>query len=297
MTRDDVLWKRVLRRVWAVQLRVGPNDTRQVRVRHAALTSPRPAAVDALLETAPTDRHRDWVLRAAAAGAADATLVVFADRISGMGARELARALDPLSQPRGALRQQSATTCGSASLVVARMLTDPVYALLLLDGFDARTGEVVGGDVGRRFAGQEQQVKGRTNGIRGATGRLALPWPHRLGTPPWGAREEMDAWAGVAGTRHRVLRIDSDSAESRMAAWRLVVAAVQGGHPCPVYVGDAAVPRHVVLALGTSGDSLTIYEPSAGGPATVARSDLVDGRVDIAGWNRPWAVVIPSNED
>jgi len=296
MTRDDVLWKRGLRRVWALQLRVRPKDTRRVRVRQAASTSPRPAAADPLLEAAPTDRHRAWLRAAAASGAPPATLAAFAARTARLRPHELRRALDPFSQPRGALRQQSSTTCGSASLVVARMLNDPVYALLVLDGYDAGTGDVADGDLRTRFAEQEREVKRRTNDHRDGSGGLTVPWPHRLGTPPWGARQEMDGRAGVPGTTHRVLVIDSDGVSSRGRAFAAVTAAVRRGHVCPLFVGDGAVPRHVVLAVGSRDGLLNLYDPAMGGPATVRQDDFVTGAIDVAGWKRPWAAVIPATE-
>lgn len=321
---DDDLWQRALRRVWAAQARrirrdapitpiappvaaLGPlaaeppgsgvrwplaGDTAN-RAR-AALDTASPqdrARIDALQDGAVSTRHRAWVQAALAGGADVATLATFAARITDTPARRLASGLDPLHQPVGVLRQQTSTTCGSASLVVARMLTDPVYAMWVLDGYDARTAQPVAGDVRSRFRDQEQSVMRRTNGVRTAAGGLQLPWPRALGTPPWGAAAQMSA--GAVGTRYRVRAIDSDSPRDRARAWDALAACAHRGRPAPLYVGDGAVPRHVVLVVGRRGDALTIFDPALGSPRTVDRQHFVAGPIQVAGWHRPWAAVVP----
>ena len=81
--------------------------------------------------------------------------------------------------------QQTSTTCGSASLTVARMLANPAFAQWVRDGIrkDARDGDVPDdGTEAQRFAAYEQVVASRTN----AAGRR--------GSPP--------AAAVAAGPRH-----------------------------------------------------------------------------------------------
>lgn len=194
--------------------------------------------------------------------------------------------LDPL---RHRLRQRSPTTCGSACLLVARMLADAGYAGWLLQGSDERTGAVSGEPVEERFAAAERTVKDRTNAVVGPVGPQ-LPWPHRFGTPPWGAANEMTR---VTGRRYRARYLDPDSPASRRAAYDAVDRVVATGGTAPVFVGNAAIPRHVVLAVGRDGDGLRLYEPASGNVVRLARDAWVGGGFRLAGWTVPWAVVVP----
>jgi hypothetical protein len=81
----------------------------------------------------------------------------------------------------------------------------------------------------------------------------------------------------------------------RSTTFERLVAAVAEGRPVPVYVGNARLPRHVVLAVHSPGpDALRVYEPSRGLPVVVTRDRFVTGRLALAGWDRPWFVVEPA---
>ncbi len=180
------------------------------------------------------------------------------------------------------LVQSTTTTCGSATLVVARMLADEAYLLQVLKGPGAR----------ERFAAQEQVIKRSTNGLRGPAGSLQLPWPSALGTPPWGTASAMTRLFGPR-LRYRVRAVDSDSRPERLAAFGSLASTVAAGNPAVLYVGDDLTPRHVTLALSVDDDGLRIYDPAVGRLVTVARSAFEAGRVGVAGWQRVWAVVEP----
>ena len=193
---------------------------------------------------------------------------------------------DPLAYH---LRQRTQTTCGSASLLVARALADPTYATWLLDGVDARTGAVSEEPVPVRFAAAEQTVKDRTNALLGPTG-LQLPWPHALGTAPWAAAHEMTR---ITGIRYRARYVGPDSPAAREAAYDAVDRTVAAGRTAPMFVGDRAVPRHVVLAVGRDDDALRLYEPASGDVVRLARTQYIGGGFVVAGWTVPWVVVVP----
>ena len=93
--------------------------------------------------------------------------------------------------------QQSQVTCGAACLTIARMLVDPAFAAWILTGDGPRAGLPNAADAGARFAAYERVVMRRTNGLWGAGGRPNVPWPRALGTPPWGAKRELEH--GAAG--------------------------------------------------------------------------------------------------
>ena len=194
-------------------------------------------------------------------------------------------------------RQQSPTTCGSASLTVARMLADPWFARWIRLGLARDAGEdaepVPALDVtaSERFAAYEQVVVGRTNGLFGGAGRLQLPWPRALGTPPWGARHELELGASDPGADYRTSWTRFRGPEHRAATYRVLRERAGEGRPALLYVGSLWLPRHVVLVLSGRGAALDVYEPASGQVLSVTKDRFVAGRVGLAGWNLPWAVI------
>lgn len=165
-------------------------------------------------------------------------------------------------------RQPDRRSCGASVLVMARMLAEPDYARWVRGADDPEA----------RFSDEVLRTHRRTNRVLDARGRPQLPWPRALGTQPWALERELPG-------RQRV-RVVSD----RGRAWDQVVHA---DRPVPVYVGSGLLPRHVVLVTGRdSDDRVRVYEPSAGGTVRVARAAFVRGELDLAGWHRPWFVIL-----
>jgi hypothetical protein len=185
---------------------------------------------------------------------------------------------------------------------------DPALALWLATGDLVRTGrppELVGAPPARlatlaqstpdaRFAPVQRVVKRRTN----ARALLGLAWPAAAGTPPWGAARE----ARFAGLAFGHVLLDDTDRLAQSTALDAVGAAVDRGVPVPLYSGGdlrggpaAAVPRHLVLAVGRRGDRLRLWEPGAGRTFTVARELLLDppGPLPaLGGWTHlVWAVL------
>src|SRR6478736_4301527 len=117
------------------------------------------------------------------------------------------------------LVQPDRTTCGSACLVVARMVGDRDYARWL------ETGEA---------AGRTRDPRPRRRRFAGA---LQVAWPRSLGTAPWALAHELTVTGGTSapGTRHRVLAV---SPRRRGEAYDDVVGAAGLGHAVPLYVGN-----------------------------------------------------------
>lgn len=256
--------------------------------RYAELGAGAREAVDQVLADAPSPEHRAWVVATLATGAPLETLTNFARHIADLPPSELATVLDPTTVE---LAQQSSTTCGSASLAVARMLNDPVYALKVLGGYDSVNGAEDSSDVTDRFAAAELETKARTNDSIGTDGEWVASWPDALGTSPWGAAEEMNGVGG--GEAYGVALVDSGSGADRQTAYDALERAALDGRPAPLYVGDGTSPRHVVLVVAAGDDALQVYEPGSGLTVTVSEHDFVRGDVDLGGWDRPWAVVTP----
>ena len=191
--------------------------------------------------------------------------------------------------------QQTSTTCGSASLTVARMLADPAFAQWVRDGIrrDARDGEVAdAGTPTSRFAAAEQVVASRTNAALVAGGGLQLPWPRALGTPPWGARRELEHGGAAPGVRYRVEWVRARRRDGLARAYAALRTRVRPGAPALLYVGNAWAPRHVVLVLAPTGQSgLDVYEPSVGRVVDLREAAFAGRRLALGGWNVPWAAV------
>ena len=173
---------------------------------------------------------------------------------------------------RGPLVQPDQRSCGAATLVVARMLLDPGYRAVV------RTPD--------SFRSEVLAMHRRATSITDGAGRLQVPWPRALGTPPWAVSHQLER---VTGLDHDVRPLLGD----RTAAYERMVAALRSGQPVPVYVGSRWLPRHVVLAVEALDDGWRCYEPASGRLVDVTRRSFVEASLALAGWDRPWFVVLP----
>lgn len=191
--------------------------------------------------------------------------------------------------------QQSPVTCGSACLTVARMLVDPVFASWVRTGSPRLPGSPEGETEAERFAAYERVVMRRTNGLFAGHRRLNAPWPRALGTPPWGAKRELEYGAATQGTRYDVTAVRQLSDESLRDAFEHLVDVVAEGEPALLYAGSARMPRHVVLVLPGDGDRvLDVYDPGTGRVDHLRRDTVVERRLALSGWQVPWFVVHPA---
>ncbi|WP_128367923.1 hypothetical protein [Phycicoccus flavus] len=191
--------------------------------------------------------------------------------------------------------QQSPVTCGSACLTVARMLVDPVFASWVHTGEPHPPGAPEGATEAERFAAYERVVMRRTNGVVAAGGGPSLPWPRALGTPPWGAKHELEYGAAKLGTRYTVDALRGQDEYALVAAFDRLVDVVADGEPGLLYIGNRLLPRHVVLVLPGDGDRmLDVYDPATGRVDHLRRDTVVHHRLRLAGWDVPWLAVRPT---
>ena len=109
-------------------------------------------------------------------------------------------------------------------------------------------------------------------------GRLQLPWPRALGTR-LGGRPRAGR-VGPDGRRVRWIRI------APAAGYDAVVAATRARRPVPVYVGNAWMPRHVVLALGEARPAALLRAAPGGSSTSAGRTSVAPGSVSPAGTTR-----------
>ena len=100
--------------------------------------------------------------------------------------------------------------------------------------------------------------------------------------------------AGQSGTKYRARTV----VPNRRAQMFSRIASLTGaGHAVPLYVGNRWSPRHVVLVLPTVDlpqSIVRIYDPASGRCYPIAAADFAAGRLQVAGWQVPWAVVVPT---
>lgn len=171
---------------------------------------------------------------------------------------------------RERLVQPDRVSCGATCLVVARMIEDHSY------------GEYIGSapSVPERFR-EEVLAMHRRVTAPVDHGRIQLPWPRALGTPPWAVARQL-------GDRDvRWIRT------SPASGYDAVVAATRDRKPVPVYIGSARLPRHVVLALGEERGRLRFFEPASGHLRDVGREEFHRSRIGLAGWDHAWWAVLP----
>lgn len=190
--------------------------------------------------------------------------------------------------------QQSPVTCGSACLTVARMLVNPDFARWIVSGEGARVDAPDGASEAERFAGYERVVMKRTNGLFAGGHRVNLPWPHALGTPPWGAKKELEFGAARTGTQYESLVLGLRSPAALGRCFDRLVEVVAEGEPALLYIGNQWSPRHVTLVLPGDGDALLdVYEPGSGVVDQLRRDRFTARSLQLAGWDVPWIAVLP----
>jgi hypothetical protein len=167
--------------------------------------------------------------------------------------------LDP-----GSLQQPDAVSCGAASMVAAR-------ALLTRWRPDHPEAAI-------------RAEHRRLTSTRSHRERFQMPWPRRLGTPPWAVANALTALTGE--------RIATVNARPRPALGYDVLVEQVRSRPVGVFVGNRWLPRHVVLAIHTdSGDAVRLFDPARGALVTVQRGRWLEHRIGVAGWSHLWFVV------
>jgi len=192
------------------------------------------------------------------------------------------------------LVQPNQTTCGSCTLVVAHAINDPAYAGYLVNGTDPPADAEPAATMRDRFRAQALATHKITSGFKDGEGGFQVPWPQALGTQPWALARQMTNDAGRQGKRYTAQPI---LPSHRSRTFGRVVSLSGDGHTVPLFVGNRWSPRHVVLALpadDVSSSEVPIYDPANGRCYPIESDDFSDGDLDVAGWEVPWAVVLPT---
>lgn len=163
----------------------------------------------------------------------------------------------------GPLRQPDRRSCGAATLVFAEMLRSPEYAARIRRG---------------SFAEETLAMHARVTGPADVAGRLQVPWPPALGTPPWAVARHLSS---RSGTPYAV----------RAVRFRTSLDLAVDRHPAALFVGSRWLPRHVVLVVGNHEGTLSFFEPSSGRLVQLPNTGLGQPDWKLAGWSYPWFTV------
>ncbi|WP_117209639.1 putative T7SS-secreted protein [Allorhizocola rhizosphaerae] len=245
------------------------------------------ARMQALLESARSEHERAYLMKALAAGHSLDDIARFAGIIHGKDDAWLRQQLSLVNpgstgsvEYRGyPIEQFDGTTCGSTSIMIARAMNDPLYALSLTTAPD---GTPLGRQqFGDRIEAEERRIHDSTNTL----------WPQGLGTTPWGLNNELNRHADSFGAQYNWRLVDDTSSGSVNPALDDAVGAVDAGHSVPVLIGDS-YPAHYVFLVGHEGDQLIFYDPS-GRMVRVSESDFRDGNMSALGYDHVQGVVTP----
>ncbi|MEV4639829.1 hypothetical protein AB0J80_21030 [Actinoplanes sp. NPDC049548] len=255
----------------------------------ALLPSAEMSRLDRTLAGAAPAAQR-YLAQAFAAGHPVAELVAFGAVVAGRDAGWLARRLAPLDPASPGpvrflstrMRQFDGTTCGSAAIVAAKAVLDPLYAWALTTGGRPDSPEESDESFARRLRAEQQRVHDRTDTL----------WPQSLGTPPWGVSALLSRDPAGLGARYRWVSAVPLVPALAGTVLRRALAAAALGYPVPVLLGDL-IPRHYVLLLGQDGDAASFYEPSAGAVIVVSTRDLLRPDVRKLGFPRLHGAVLP----
>jgi hypothetical protein len=268
----------------------------------AAMTPAERARLDAVLAKANSPLEQAYILKALAAGNSLSRVITFAGQIRGQSNSWLIDHLSlggirgELSYDGVPLIQSTQTECGSASIVAAQALSDPIFAYGLTTGPHGTP--LTGTQFAANVAAEDQATHDYTNTVS--------PWPQSLGTSPWGVAAGMNGGAasgvgnpaGSAG--YGVTWVDDTDPRNSYPALQQAISAVDAGYPVPILLaptlGNLSNGMHYVLITGHSGNQLSIYDPEGGTITQVPESDFLNGAMQAYDQGSPHvnAVILPS---
>lgn len=223
----------------------------------------------------------DAVERGLASGAPVAAVIALARDWGDLTREERSLAVSPVpAAAEGpvvlagvAARQVDQTTCGAASMALMLMIGDPFVAIWLASGrllarYVPPEVRLIPERVALTTPAERWNALQRAIHIqtvrRGFL--LLIPWPQRLGTPPW----RVNSNTRFCGLQFRGAVVDDTDDADIDALIAHASAALRDGIPVPLYAqGDSArgldtvVPRHVVLLTHRFPGGFFAYEPSS----------------------------------
>lgn len=178
---------------------------------------------------------------------------------------------------RGGHVQPDRFSCGAQAVVMARAVLSPELARRL--AAEPRL-------VAREVLATHRELVGRRRGAG------QLPWPPQLGTPPWAVARALHRASGLPH------RLRTAVPWRRAGLYEAVARALDAGRPVPLYVGNAQMPRHVVLAVAQdpATGALLVHDPATGRVSPVSAARWCSATLRGVSWPVPWGAVLPQTD-
>ena len=141
------------------------------------------------------------------------------------------------------------------------------------------------GTEAQRFAAYEQVVASRTNALVGAGAGCSRPGRALSARRRGGHATSSSSGRPTPRPTTTSRGCDLRSTAGLERAYAALRARVRDGRPALLYIGNAWLPRHVVLVMPASGEQeLDVYEPSIGRVVDLPKQAFVERRLRLAGW-------------
>jgi hypothetical protein len=271
-------------------------EAEAIRSAHTAeALSPADAkAFGALLDQAGSGTERAFLYKALGAGYSVADVATFAGQIRGWPEDKLVHTLN-LADATGAddgtqngVKQQFEASCTATSAQAVRGELDPIYALnVRTSNSDVHSADDSDGmKLNPNFAAEQKNLLENV-GDGKATARS-----DGTGYGTWGVDAELDSESAHTGfTYSRTQITPCDDVKTIDAALDTLASQLNRGIPTPIIVGDAPDPSgHCALALAVEGtgadEKFLIHDPWEGTTTWCSKSDIENGTLNVAGWNR-----------
>lgn len=280
---------------------IGPHLQLESQLPNVAAHSPAARAAKRLDDASPADRarvdatltaagpdERPYLIDALAAGHSAEDVVTFARLIRGKRPEWLRTHLS-LIDPDGPgrvtyrgspMRQTDDTACGPMTILMARAMADPLYALNFTTADSTDSADASVAQFQARLTAEEHRIHDATNRF----------WPQRLGSTPAGVGNELNRHADALGARYEPHLVTGIIGKS---ALRDAVDAADSTQPVPVLIGDR-IPRHYILLIGRDAADLLVYDPARARVSRISEQSFLDGKVDGLRLRHVYAVVTPT---
>jgi hypothetical protein len=270
---------------------LSPAQFTRAVVRRWTLPAPQRARLDVILAGLARPEAQAYLLKSFAAGHSVDEIAGFANALYGRTPEWLSAHLTLIDPVRPGLvryleasvEQMDPSTCGSTAIVVARAMTDPMYAFALTTGGRPDGPEASAPAFTARLKSEEQRIHRATNVL----------WPRVAGTTPWAVSRQLGQRHAEMGAVYgwRVF-VGGVLGGAPAGALRDALAAVDQGYPVPVLIGDG-IPRHYVLLVRHDDDGLLFYQPTGGEIVRVPDRDFRRRNLGVLGFSDVKAMITP----
>ena len=260
---------------------------------------------EAVIKNTKSEDERDYVTKALGTSHSMDEIEAFAKKIEGKDADWLQNNLKLTGSTTGTgVKQQWSHSCNATTVQAVQAELDPVYALKLheenkdvsaADDFDANK-------VNPKLAAEQKEMletkyAGGVAGSAGFTGK-AVARKGKGGVGRW-ADDLLNARSATTGLKYNTKFLDATYTVDK--ATKDLDKALARGNPVPIVIGDggaAATAHYVLITQMEEGPpkEYTIHDPWDGITVNRSAEDLVNGKINLAGWNKMASMELPAEE-